>query len=281
MRIRCEAYAKLNLSLRVLSRREDGFHEIHSLVQTIDLFDRIEVDDKEREGRIVVENDRVPEGEDIMERAADVLLRTKGVCRGVRIRVEKTIPLGAGLGGGSSDAAAVLRAIDALIPPSLPPSALLGVAAEVGSDVPLFLAGGLIHVRGRGERLEKAPAKRNECYVVLVPPIQCSTAAVYRRWCPNQPTVAGKSGEAKPGENDLLRPALELYPELIPFRAGVERLHARYWGMSGSGASFFAAYPSREEADQAGSRLRTEFANAHVFVCSPTDVGHRVMEEDA
>jgi len=271
MSVELLAFAKINLALRVLRRREDGFHEIDSIVQTIDLADRITV---EAGVGLHVEND-LPgiEGEDLAARAARAILREKGR-GGVRIRVKKGIPAGAGLGGGSSDAAAVISAVDRLFPPRLATEDLLAVAAGLGSDVPLFLRGGCLRVRGRGEILASAGPPRTERFLLLVPPIHCRTARVYRGWSPVDRLPRTRKVEF--GVNDLLASALSIYPELIPYHRAVIRLDCLYAGMSGSGSAFYAAFPDRPSAAAAADDLKGEFPEASAFVCSPTAEGHRI-----
>ncbi len=272
MSVRVDAYAKLNLSLRVLGRRADGYHEIDSEVQTIDLADRLTIDLAAT--GVLVENDFVLERPDLVERAAVALLRRKARDRGVRIRVEKRIPVGAGLGGGSSDAAAVLRVLDRLLPPELGVDALCDIGAEIGSDVPLFLHGGRAPLR-----VQRSPEPTAEHFVVLVPPIHCATAAIYARWDElSAATGPPPAGGPKPGENDLLRPALDVHPELAPYHDAMRSFGAGYHGMSGSGSSFYAAFAERALAERAAAALERRYDDADVFVCRPTDVGHRPLE---
>ena len=270
------AFAKINLTLDVRRRRADGYHEIDSLVQTIDLADRITVS---RCGRgVFVDNDLVGlRGRDLAEVAAERLLAAKGVDGGLRVRVEKRIPAGAGLGGGSSDAAAVLAAGDRLIPPRLSQRVLLAVASEIGSDVPLFLLGGRVRMTGRGEIVTRAGAALRERFVVLVPPIHCETAEVYRRFS----AVQRREGRRSAGENALLAPALAAYPTLARYHEAIGIPGAERAGMSGSGSSFFAAFQDASASAVAAERLRERFPEARVFVCSSTTAGHRIIEEEA
>ena len=271
MRVELLAFAKINLALRVLRRREDGFHEIESVVQTIDLPDRITV---EPGPAIRVENDLADiEGEDLAALGARKVLTKKGGPSGVRIRISKGIPAGAGLGGGSSDAAAVISAIDRLFPPPLPLGDLLSVAAEVGSDVPLFLRGGRLRLKGRGEIVEEAGPGDEGAFLVIVPPIRCRTARVYAGWRP----ASCPSGERGLGVNDLLLPALSICPGLIPYHRAVVRLDCLYAGMSGSGSAFYAAFSDRRSAGVAAEDLKGEFPDALFFVCAPTAEGHRIV----
>ena len=269
------AYAKLNLSLRVIARRSDGFHELDSVVQTIDLADRISLA-VEGSG-ITVENDlKGLVGRDLAERAAEAVLEAKGLRIGLRIGVFKGIPAGAGLGGGSSDAAAVVWGVDRLTPPRLPQKRLLQVAAKLGSDVPLFLEGGQTRMTGRGERLSAMDSIRPEHFVLLVPPVHCDTARVYGAWH----RVSGGEAESAPaalGENDLLAPAVAEYPELTGYRDAVLNLASSYAGMSGSGSTFFAAYQDPAQAGIVAERLRARFPEARCFVCAATGSGRRML----
>ena len=271
------AYAKLNLSLGVLGLRADGYHEIASDVQTIDLADRLTVD--LAAAGVRVESDLAVQGEDMVERAAVALLQRKKCDQGARIRVEKGIPVGAGLGGGSSDAAAVLCVLDRLAPPELPFDALCEVGAGIGSDVPLFLHGGRIRMTGRGEHVRRSPGLSTEHFVVLVPPVHCATGSIYARW----DAIASTSCEEddpplRRGENDLLHPALDVHPVLVPYHEAMRSLGASYHGMSGSGSSFYAAFDEHATAEQAEANLKRQFDSADVFVCRPTSAGHRVLE---
>ena len=275
MSIRVLAYAKLNLSLRVIGRRPDGYHEILSDVQTIDLADRLTLE-LGGDG-LRVDNDLAVQGRDLAERAAVALLARKRRDSGVRIRVRKSIPAGAGLGGGSSDAAAVLAVLDRMTPPPLPAETLREIAVGIGSDVPLFLRGGRSRIGGRGERVEPSPARLDEHFVVVVPPVHCDTRAIYARW-DEMVADGGNAGERRPtwGENDLLRPALEVHPELAPYHEAMRWLGAAYHGMTGSGSSFYAALGCAASAERACAELRKRFGSAAVSVCRPTDVGHRI-----
>ncbi len=277
MTIHILAYAKLNLSLRVLGRRPDGYHDILSEVQTIDLADRLAIDLDSEDVR--VDNDLVPQGSDIVEQAATVLLAHKRRDQGAAIRIEKSIPIGAGLGGGSSDAAAVLCVLDRQTPPTLPFEVLCDIASDIGSDVPLFLHGGLIHMSGRGEYVEQLPKEPEKHFVVLVPEIHCATARIYAHWDEvGGAQCAMQNTELMRGENDLLKAALAVHPALAPYHEAISSLDATYYGMSGSGSSFYAAFEHRDAANLAHRRLTRQFESAKVFVCRPTNSGHRMWE---
>ncbi len=265
------AFAKLNLCLAVRGRRADGFHEIESIVQTVDLADHIDIDVRPG-AKISVENTLAGvQGPDLAERAAVALLARKGTSRDVRVRIRKGIPAGAGLGGGSSDAAAVLGSVNRLAPPNLGRDALVAVAAEIGSDVVLFLDGGRARITGRGEIVEPLSPVRPEVFVVVVPPIHCATADVYATWATH---CVPRSAAPPLGSNDLLPAALAVHPELRRYQAAVAR-RGLFSGMSGSGSSFYVAFDETRGAATCARELRQMLPESRVFVCSGTSVGSR------
>lgn len=281
------AFAKINLSFRVSHLRNDGFHEIESLIQTIDLADEIEI--AEGNGRIEVANDLcLPLEQDLAWRAARAVLDRKESHTGVRISVRKQIPAGAGLGGGSSDAAATLWGVDRIIPPGLSHESLHALASELGSDVPLFLTGGLVHASGRGERTVSVGQPRKEWFAVIVPPIHCDTARVYAAWDATACTHTSSDAAAYAyddmhllalGENELAPAACFVYPELADYRQAVSEIGAVYAGMSGSGSAFYAAFAEREEAGAARDEMEGRFPQAKVYLCRGTNKGFSARED--
>ena len=270
MKARVLAYAKLNLCLEVYGLRSDGFHEIRSLVQTIDLADRIVI----APGRgVQVSCNAKLGGPNIAERAVHALLKQKRTRAGVTVRIEKNIPMRAGLGGGSSDAAAVLAVVNRLIPPVVPSSDLLEIAGTLGADVPLFLTGGCVRVSGRGDPEGFLPP-RSETYAVLVPPVHCSTSEIYRSWHAAMPATNRLQGNGPElGRNDLFPAAVRLVPDLQGFRYAVADLGGLFSGMTGSGSGFYAAFTDRVQAEQACVRLRRQEPGCRVYCCQPTSTG--------
>jgi 4-diphosphocytidyl-2-C-methyl-D-erythritol kinase len=179
--IRALAAAKINLYLDVLRRREDGYHEIETLYQPIGLWDELLFE--ETPGGIELSGDEssIPWNEEnLCHRAARVVLGRTGCARGLRISVSKGIPSGAGLGGGSSDAAATLIALDKLFELGLSQEELLGMALELGSDVPFFILGRPAIGRGRGEILEEIPGLRAGWILIVKPDVTISTKWAYQ-----------------------------------------------------------------------------------------------------
>lgn len=220
------APAKLNLMLAVGARRQDGFHEIASIMQTLDLADRVDVDIEPWDSDavdVLVEAPGVPGGDTLVTRAVTELLARAEMGARVWITVEKEIPVGAGLGGGSSDAAAALRAVHSLLGPPIGEDVLHDIAAGIGSDVPFFLLGPgkAAFATGRGERLEPVVPAAPRPWLLAFPNVHQSTADVYGRHDPAAvdplPTTydeARAMSRSKVRRNDLARPARAACPEL-------------------------------------------------------------------
>ena len=162
------AYAKLNLTLEVIRKREDGYHDLASIIQTVQLHDVLEFSDSET---IDFEcSDETLAGDDnLVLQAAETLQKVAGVRQGAKINLNKRIPVSAGLGGGSADAAATLRGLNRLWNLGLSETELVEIATEVGSDVPFLVCGGTAIVSGRGERLERLPAPEHGWFVIVLP----------------------------------------------------------------------------------------------------------------
>lgn len=233
------ARAKLNLFLELLSRRPDGYHEIDSVFSEIDLGDTLEIEPADRLS-LTVEGAAPGGPENLVWRAAEAL----GVK--ARIRLVKRIPMGAGLGGGSSDAAAVLKALGG----ALPPDRLHALARSLGADVPFFLKGGTARCRGVGDLVEPLGAPSGRRFLLLVPELHISTAAVYSVAGPlltgprRNATVFARryldQRDRAPYFNRLQTAAEGLEPRLLAVREKGERMFGTTFTMTGSGAAYFA-----------------------------------------
>lgn len=272
-RITLEAPAKINLYLEVGSLRPDGFHNVRTVIQAVDLCDRVEVELKGAGEalELEVEGEAPAGGDNLCLRAAETINSVLRKPVGARIRLVKRIPQAAGLGGGSSDAAAVLRALDFLLGGVLRKRELLSMAASLGSDVPFFLLGGTVLAGGRGERispLKQAPPLQ----VVLVNPgRELSTSEVYR-WFdqaggedppPGGPeALIGALPGGDPGEisrhlfNSLQRAACILAPEVEELLASALRAGAEGALVSGSGPTVFLLARDEDGATALEARMR-------------------------
>jgi len=274
--LRVRSYAKINLGLEVLGSREDGFHELRTLFQTVDLPDEIVLRPRPKGVVVTCDHPLVPtDGTNLAARAAEAVRRFAGVGEGVEIAIRTRIPVGGGLGGGSSNAAATLMGLDRLWRLGLDPVDLHRLARRLGADVPYFLVGGTALGLGRGD--EVYPLRRQvRGHVVIVDPgVPVSTARVFSR-------VDGRltprmnsnsiftfvSRELEGAEayrvlvNDLEEAALEEAPALreqvVRVRDVLRREGARCAALSGSGSSFFGLFGGARVARRAAAALESE-----------------------
>ena len=246
----CPAPAKLNLFLHVIGRREDGYHLLQTLFRFLDFGDTVQVR-VHREGMIerLGEVSGVPPEQDLVVRAARLLQQLAGVTTGAQIKLEKRLPLGGGLGGGSSDAATTLIALNRLWDLRWSRSQLQELGLKLGADLPVFLYGRSAFAEGVGERLQEV-ALDPAWYVVLIPPVAVSTASVF-----SDPELTRDSSPIKilrfsagPGRNDLESVVCRRYPEVARHVEWLRRFGPA--AMTGSGACVFAAFDSEQAAEQ-------------------------------
>jgi len=281
--LRIAAPAKVNLFLEVLGRRDDGFHEIETLMVQVGLCDTLSAEET-ASAQVHLE---VIQGGDsggfalellgseqnnLVWRAAESLRQHTKCPRGARIVLQKRIPIGAGLGGGSSDAAATLRLLNELWRLALPLSELTAVAAGLGSDVPFFLNGPVAWCRGRGELVEPVSVMFPCWFLLLSPAMLVSTARVYQHVrVPEQPRCGSelvvhwreKNVEALRLAlfNRLEEAALEAYPQLRAIRETLDACGLSHAQLSGSGGTFFAVFAVAEEAYQAAADFQRHYAS--------------------
>jgi 4-diphosphocytidyl-2-C-methyl-D-erythritol kinase len=288
--------AKVNLCLRVLGRRPDGFHEVETILQTVGVWDQLTLRDAP-DGSISVEAapEDAPQGEEnLCWKATEVLARHTNSERGVSIAVEKTIPMRSGLGGGSSDAAATLAGLVRLWHLDISPGDLETVAAEVGSDVPFFLRGGACLARGHGERLMSCP-EPSACLVLIVPEQRVPTAQAYaalgrgatrgRRRGPTRPVqrlleALGQGNLAAVSSalhNDFEKADLRGVDDALRAKADLVAGGCLGAGMSGSGSAVFGIAAGRAEADDIASRVQGTWPWVEVVQTVSSGEGIRIM----
>ncbi|PLR83233.1 MULTISPECIES: 4-(cytidine 5'-diphospho)-2-C-methyl-D-erythritol kinase [Bacillus] len=253
MKLLVKAPAKINLSLDVLHKRMDGYHEVEMIMTTIDLADRLELSLLEKnEIKIISHNRFVPDDQrNLAYQAARLLKERYDVKKGVSIAIEKVIPVAAGLAGGSSDAAAALRGLNKLWGLGLTMDELAEIGSEIGSDVSFCVYGGTALAKGRGEIITQLPAPPT-CWVILAKPfIGVSTSDVYRRLDlkgkkhPNIDSMVNAierndySGVCQNVGNVLEEVTLNLYPEVAHIKEQMRRFGADAVLMSGSGPTVF------------------------------------------
>lgn len=282
------APAKLNLGLRIVGRRDDGYHEIESLFVPLDLHDEVRVswtDAPDREEARVDLRLEAPGGaaglprtsgvpsdaSNLAARAATCFLEATQLAVRVELRLIKRIPPAAGLGGGSSDAAAVLRALDRMFPDRLPSGEMWRVALGLGADVPYFLDPRNAWITGIGDRIEAVAGVPAFSVLLVNPGSGLSTADVYAAWDARSPALTPvEAGSTMPAlarlkddsrtlsgrlanllANDLECVASELCPEVLGLRARLLELGSEAVGMSGSGATVFGVFSDEESARSA------------------------------
>lgn len=258
--------AKVNLVLEVLGKRDDGYHELITVMQAVDLSDRITLEDADGLELRSRSADVPADGRNLALRAARALRDASGTSRGARITLDKRIPVAAGLGGGSSDAAAVLLGLNRLWRLRWPVERLDEVATTLGMDVPFFLRGGAARASGRGERIE--PLQSRALGLVLVNPrFPVSTAEMYARVTPamysdgrHAKTLAeqlrrGPARVAASLYNGLEAAAIAAYPPIGRVRMALLAAGALGALMSGSGPTVFGIARSFEHARQIRRRV--------------------------
>ncbi len=289
--------AKINLTLHVLGRRADGFHELDSLVAQVSLCDRLHLRETDSAGvTLTCDDPTIPcDASNLVIRAADCLEALRATRsstgpaapRGLAFHLGKRIPAGAGLGGGSSNAAATLRLLNELWSMRLADPALAACGASLGADVPLFLHSPLARMRGRGERVDNLDVPIRGHVVLLLPPLQCATRDVYaafrasggpRARVSNEQVVQAMASQPLREvmsllHNDLTEPAFQVCPALRELWQDVTREHPGPLAMSGSGSTLFRLFDGPDEAADFARRVRAKHAirvETVEFLAAPT-----------
>ncbi|MHB8793367.1 MAG: 4-(cytidine 5'-diphospho)-2-C-methyl-D-erythritol kinase [Thermoleophilia bacterium] len=279
------APAKINLCLLAGPRRPDGYHPICSVMEKIRLFDMLRASFEKEGFGIRLTGSEIPVAENIVLRAVQALEQEAGVRLDVDIELKKEIPIAAGLAGGSTDAAAILRLLSFMFRLELPQERLAEIAAGLGADVPFFLESGPCLARGVGEVLEPLPGLPEYAVVLVKPVVSLSTAEVYALYDEiASPTDAGFEASCRETEealaslcgvedlpaimrNDLELPAAALFPGLFELKQEVMDTGALAALMSGSGPTVFGIYPDLAAAADAAARLRLK--HRLVWAASP------------
>jgi 4-diphosphocytidyl-2-C-methyl-D-erythritol kinase len=264
--MRTKSFAKINLGLEIVRRREDGFHDIRTLFQSISLCDELTFEPRpDGEFRLEGNDASVPwDDRNLIAKAAGLLRKKTATCFGATVRVRKSVPPGKGLGGGSSNAALALAALNTLWGLNLTRMDLAGLALAAGSDVPYFLHGGLCLGESRGEALRGLPDFSPIPCVLVFPPYAISTAEVYAGLGPflTSPAKASKimrfldTGNFGFLENDLEKVIFRTHPELDGFKGFLKGQGATLALVSGSGSSVFGLFPDIEKARAAMANFR-------------------------
>jgi 4-diphosphocytidyl-2-C-methyl-D-erythritol kinase len=251
--MKVKAFAKINLGLRVLVKRPDGYHNIDTVFVEVDLADEIEIKAR-KDKEIKIEGMDLPPNENSILQAIFLLQRFSGEEKGVDIKIEKRIPVAAGLGGGSADASATLKALNKLWKLKLNEERLQHLATKLGADAPFFIRGGVQRGRGIGERLKafELPKKFPREVVIVNPEIPVST-----KWAYENIELPQKWIEVKPGEliNDFEKLLFEKLPLLKKIKSAIKRSGAEEASLSGSGSALFGLYKTKKKAKEALAKL--------------------------
>ena len=275
------SYAKINLTLDVLGRRSDGYHELITIMQTVDLYDTICLTaTTDGSVRMICTRSELSNDNNLTVRAAQAVRQRLNLIQGLDIELHKRIPVAAGLGGGSSNAAAVLLALRDWWQLPLSTVDLQTMAADLGSDVPFFLTGGLALCEGRGERITPLAyhLPSSMCWIMLVKPaISVSTAAVFRNLTVQDYsdgsasrsvlTALAKGRNELPLDdlhNSLEQSVLQQYPQVVQAREDMLHAGASYVRLSGSGPTLFSTFSSLSQAAQVQQQLHTQGYEVHL-----------------
>ncbi len=284
--IQIPAYAKLNLGLRILGKRADGYHELHTIFQQIDLHDTIRLRLRsDGDIRLNSSSKAVPaDASNLAFRAARLFFEASGLNTGVDIRLEKRIPVGAGLGGGSSDAAAVLMGLNTLCETPLARDHLLHLAQKLGADVPFFIYGGLAQAGGIGEKLQPLDTKLPVYFVVVSPPIFVSTAEAFAGLKISLTNSPGNINLTQFIEsldfrvwrehlvNDFETLIFSRFPDLGVIKEKLYGMGADYAGLSGSGCSLFGVFRDEQLARDGVDKFLQLYS---VHLAKPVQFGMR------
>lgn len=277
------AYAKINLGLDVLRRREDGYHEVKMVMQTISLHDVLTFEETEQAGIVLVTNDRpeLPEDaqDNLVYKAANLVRETFGIDQGVRITLEKNIPIAAGMAGGSTDAAAVFHGLNELWGLSMSTERMQELAVRLGADIPYCIMGGTALSEGIGEKLTPLPSPPDAVVLIAKPQISVSTKYVYENLHADRlqqhPDIDGMVAAIREGsllgitermENVLETVTQTAYPVIGQIKELMRKEGAMNSLMSGSGPTVFGIFDNKEKAEAAGQRIRESRLSDEVFV---------------
>jgi len=248
--IRLKAWAKINIGLKIINKRDDGFHDLETTLATVNLADFLTLEETTSGTVVEAKNLKIDQEDNLCYRAAERFKQQYGIARGVRIELTKNIPVGSGLGGGSSDAAAVLKGLARLFEMFIKDEELMEIAQEIGSDVPFFVKGGAAYARGKGDELTFFKLPRMEL-AIYYPGYPISTRWAYEQYDKMMLTQApdvdsimrGKDKPKREGfqlENSFEKVVFQYHPDLLDVKTSLLSTGAFFVSLSGSGSCVFA-----------------------------------------
>ena len=281
-----KAYAKINLGLDVIGKREDGYHEVRMLMQTINLYDRLFIKEIEKDAIIIKTNKHfLPVNEsNIIYKAAIIMKETFGIPGGLFFELKKNIPVAAGMAGGSADAAATFVGLNNMFRLGQPMSRLMELGVKAGADVPYCIMRGTALAEGIGEKLTPLDPLP-ECHILVAkPPVNVSTAAVYKRLVIEEvvhPDIDGMIESLSRGDlsgvtsrfgNVLAQVTEPDYPIITEYKDLMREMGAENALMSGSGPTVFGIFTDRDRAGAARAEFKKRHMNAGVFLTRPFNI---------
>ena len=282
------AYAKINLMLDICGRLPNGYHDLSMVMQSVSLCDVLTAETASAV-ELFCANPEMPTGEkSLVRRAANAFFDATGRTGGVRFTIDSRIPMQAGLGGGSADCAAALRALDTLYKTHLTDAELCAIGVKLGADVPFCLCGGTQFAQGIGERLRPLTPLSDGAILLIKPPVGASTAEQFARSDaiavphPSADRMMDALDRGLPAVADALGNSFEAViglPEIPVRKAALMRFGARGACMTGSGSTVFGLFDTEADAQSAADRCCDTFPTDFIAVCRPESVGCRIFAE--
>ncbi len=268
-----KAFAKINVGLRITGQRDDGYHSLKTLYQTVNIYDKVILNLKDEPGiKFRWQGENVPDGEqNICSKAAKALFEFIGEEKGVTIELEKILPVGSGLGGGSSDAACVIRGLNELLDTKLSVKDMEGIASKLGADIPFFIRGGCQYAEGIGDELSPGELSKDWVLLLVVPDIRINTSWAYEGIHPlsltrniNDVNLASfpHNGDAKNRKmfrNDFEPLVFSKYPEIGDIKKSLLKSEVEFASLSGSGSAVYGLYETTEKAEKAMKLVNRDY----------------------
>ena len=278
--VELKANAKVNIGLQVRGQREDGYHNIHTIFQELDLHDTILLEKIRKDWRIAINDSSIPGDESNSCIQAYLALKKQfPAIGGISITLNKRIPSGAGLGGGSSDAAAILKGLREIFDLSINNEDLLHIAGKIGADVPFFILGGTQVGNGIGDILSQINKPMIGFYLLVVPDIFISTSWAYKALKKHlkegidrinfADILEGNNLSNMIFDNDFERIVVPTYPKIGEIKKGLLKTGANYASLSGSGSTVFGIFDDEASAKQAESYFQKQYLT---FLCKPANI---------
>ena len=269
-----KSFAKINLGLEIVDKRADGYHNLRTVFQTIDLYDTIEIKENHTGSLHLDGDDPAVEWDrgNTIFKAFDIMVETFKLHQGFDIDVKKKIPGGSGLGGGSSNAAVILLFLNEYFRLNLQLKDLIDMGVKIGADVPFFLMGGTAIAEGIGEKITLLENFEESRVTIVIPAIKVPTALIFSHFNLTTKPIKSKidtfiiSKKLEVLENNLEKTTFELFPEVRMIKKKMQTMGFKLVLMSGSGSAVYGVHAGEVEQERTFSRLKNDFPGSRVFV---------------